>query len=108
MNYDLNENCAECPYLPLTSGWIGSHDSAKEFHDIVCADKRFPCHMTNDDLDSNPSHCVGYALYMNKMCKVSRDPVMANFQNRIRMIEDSLPKPIFSRDGKALIKFHKR
>lgn len=98
MKFDLKQTCPECPYAAKTKGWIGNHESAKDFHDLVKQDTDFPCHM------SQKQHCVGNALYMNKMCKVSRNPDKAEFQKKLK--ENNTEQVLFSFDGSALVNFH--
>lgn len=97
MRYDLKKPCPECPYTPKMRGWIGSHDSAMEFHEVVQQDAPFSCHMSPEQC------CAGNALYMNRLCKVSRDPDKAQFQKKLK---DSLEPVVFSFDGQALVDFH--
>ena len=100
MKHDLKEPCHACPYVGKMPGWIGAHETAQDFVDVVRADQQFPCHETvaanharhqhrcNADgtvpLTGKEQHCAGYALFMNKMCKVSRDPDMAAMQKRLK------------------------
>ncbi|MCH7295447.1 hypothetical protein [Acinetobacter higginsii] len=100
MQYDLKKTCPECPYAPKTKGWIGEHDSALDFHDAVKQDIDFPCHMSKEQC------CVGNALYMNSMCKISRDPQKAAYQNRLKQINKEVI--LFSFDGSELVNFHGR
>jgi hypothetical protein len=94
MRHDMKTPCAECPYVGKWKGWIGDHESAQEFVDLVKADQPFPCHMSlNQDGDESipeqvedgaGQQCAGYAMFMSKMCKLSRNPAMAAMQNRLR------------------------
>ncbi len=109
MKYGLNKPCRECPFLAKVRGWIGGHASALDFHELVHADARMPCHMTSnmeheEVQDGKEHHCAGYAMYMNAMCKKSRDPQMAAFQDKVR----HLPKDdlLFSFDGSKIVEFH--
>lgn len=98
LKYQLKKTCHECPYSGKTKGWIGEHESAQDFHDIAKQDIPFPCHM------STRQSCVGNAIYMNRLCKSSRDQDKAEFQQRIRATntEDVL----FSWTGEALVAHH--
>lgn len=98
MKFDLKKTCPECPYTEKVGGWIGEHDSAIEFHDAVKQDIEFPCHMSKDQC------CVGNALYMNEMCKLSRDPEKAKYQQYLKI--NNSEKVLFSLDGSKLIYFH--
>lgn len=98
MKYQLHKTCPECPYTPKLKGWIGEHTSSMDFHEAVKQDISFPCHMNKKQC------CVGNALYMNKMCKVSRDPEKAAYQNVLK--QNNTEKVLFSHDGSALINFH--
>lgn len=93
MKYNLKEPCNECPFVGKWKGWIGSHKSAQDFVDLVVADAPFPCHKTIDqtlrghaytEAYYSSEHCAGYALFMNRMCKLSRNPKMAAMQKRLR------------------------
>lgn len=95
MNYDMKKPCAECPYVGKWKGWIGNHKSAQDFVDLARADIPFPCHMTiNQDYDAAEievqmcfpavAQCAGQALFMNRMCKLSRNINMARMQNRLK------------------------
>lgn len=113
MNFGLKKPCKECPYMARVKGWIGSHESPMEFHDLVKHDVRMACHMTVNQCDDNSvkevkHHCAGYALYMNAMCKMSTDPEMAELQNEVRQhVSDDIKKELlFSFDGSKLIEFH--
>lgn len=98
LKYQLKKSCIECPYTAKTKGWIGQHESAQEFHDIAKVDQPFPCHM------STGQSCVGNAVYMNRMCSLSRDPDKAAFQKRLK--EENKEEVLFSWDGQALVNFH--
>ncbi|WP_342255242.1 hypothetical protein [Acinetobacter baumannii] len=100
MKFELKKTCPECPYTPKTQGWIGEHETALEFHHAVKQDIEFPCHMSKDQC------CVGNALYMNSMCKVSRNPQKANFQKSLKQINQETI--LFSFDGSKLVEFHGR
>lgn len=101
MEHNLKKPCNECPYMPYWKGWTGPHETAMVFHDLVRADAVFTCHKTHGKKEQ---HCAGYALYMNAMCKRSRDPAMRNLQNTV---ETPAGKGVlFSRDGSALVNFH--
>lgn len=50
MKFDLKQTCPECPYAAKTKGWIGEHETAKDFHDIVVQDQDFRCHMSQKQL----------------------------------------------------------
>lgn len=97
LKYQLKKPCAECPYSGKFKGYIGPHESAKEFHDIAQNDQPFPCHM------STKQSCVGNAVYMNRLCKSSRDPEKNAFQNRLR---ETITEVLFSWDGQKLIDHH--
>lgn len=97
MKYQLKKPCPECPYARQMAGWIGSHETAKEFHDIAKEDEPFPCHMILSQA------CAGNALYMNRLCKLSRDPEKAEFQKGLEEPEVDI---LFSFDGSQLVKFH--
>lgn len=92
MKYDLTKPCNECPYVGKWQGWIGSHQTAQDFVDFVRADEPFVCHMLLDqeaDLakqiaSGKAQHCAGYALFMNRMCKSSRNKDMLAFQHRLK------------------------
>lgn len=101
MKFELKKPCKECPFLALMPGWIGSHKSAMEFHDAVMNDVRFSCHLTHDKTEH---HCVGYALYMNAVFKLSKDPEMLEFQNSIEEYDSE--KLLNSFDGSVLVQFH--
>lgn len=109
MQYGLSKPCRECPFLAQMKGWIGGHENAIEFHELVRADVRMPCHMTsngeNEEVkDKKQHHCAGYAMYMNAMCKKSRDHAMANFQDQMRkQPKDNL---LFSFDGSKIVQYH--
>lgn len=109
MKFGLSKPCRECPFFARVRGWIGSHDNAIEFHEIARADQAMACHMTvngeSDDAPDNKQHqCAGQALYMNAMCKMSRNPEMAAFQKRMRGTPtDGL---LFSFDGAKIVEFH--
>lgn len=96
--YQLKKTCKECPYTPKTKGWIGSHHSAQEFHDIAKTDQPQPCHM------HKAQSCVGNALYMNKLCKLSIDVDKAGMQQRLKNCNQE--SVLFSWDGAALTDFH--
>lgn len=98
LRYQLKKTCTECPYTGKTKGWLGHHESAKEFHDIAKVDQPFPCHM------STQQSCVGNAVYMNRLCKLSHDPDKAAFQDRLRT--ENTEDVLFSWDGEALVNFH--
>jgi hypothetical protein len=100
LNYDLKKTCKECPYVEKMKGWIGEHESAKEFHDIAKYDVGFPCHM------HKAQSCVGNALYMNQLKALSRDHDKSNFQKKLE--EENEEKVIFSWDGQALVDYHGR
>lgn len=97
LKYDLKKTCTECPYANKTPGWIGNYESAKDFHLIAKTDQPFSCHM------STKQSCVGNALYMNKLCKRSRDINKANFQDSLRDNKETI---LFSFTGETLVKFH--
>lgn len=97
MRYDLKKPCNECPYVGKIPGWIGAHDTAQDFVDVVLADAPFPCHCTVRHDSDAPSvtaqmeqkgnklqHCAGYALFMSQMCKSSRRPELFRMQQRLR------------------------
>lgn len=93
MNYGLKVPCHECPFIGNTPGWIGSHETAQDFVDLVRADMPFPCHETVDQDSPDPieavlaqkvAHCAGYALFMSRMCKLSRRPELAAMQQRLK------------------------
>ena len=98
LRYQLKKTCTECPYAGKTKGWIGHHKSAQEFHDIAKTDHPFPCHM------STGQSCVGNAVYMNRMCKMSHDTDKAAFQERLR--KENTEEVLFSWTGEALVDFH--
>lgn len=100
MKFDLIKTCPECPYTEKVRGWIGEHDTAIDFHDAVKQDIEFPCHM------SKGQSCVGNALYMNEMCKLSRIPEKAQFQQKLKIYNRE--KTLFSPDGSKLLSFHGR
>jgi len=90
-------------------GWIGGHETAQDFHELVRADVRMACHMTANGTateapDDKQHHCAGYALYMNKMCKRSKDPEMGEFQTRMRSVSDE--GLLFSWDGSTIADYH--
>jgi len=97
LKYDLKKSCPECPYTPKTKGWIGSHESAKEFHDVAKNDIPFCCHMNKNQ------SCVGNAIYMNKLCKMSIDPDKKNHQSSLRNSNEDV---LFSFDGSKLEAYH--
>lgn len=98
LKYQLKKTCAECPYTAKTKGWIGPHNSAKEFHDIAVVDQPHPCHI------HKRQSCVGNAIYMNKLCKMSIDTDKVAMQRRLR--EENKEEVLFSWDGQALVNFH--
>lgn len=100
LKYQLRKMCTECPYSNKTKGWIGGHESAKEFHDIAHSDTPFPCHM------STKQSCVGNGIYMNRLCKRSRDNDKASFQDRLRT--ENNEDVLFSWDGSKLVDFHSK
>jgi hypothetical protein len=107
MEFNKTKPCRECPFLAQMAGWIGGHSTAKDFHELVQLDIRMPCHMTTEDFLEKPvkeQHCAGYAMYMNKMCKSSRDPDTRELQNKVRGKEAE--NLLFSFDGSKLLEFH--
>lgn len=98
LKYQLKKSCPECPYLSKTKGWIGSHETAKDFHDIAKEDIEFCCHMNTNQA------CVGNSIYMNKLCKLSINPEKAEFQKRLKA--DNTEEVLFSWDGSTLVNFH--
>lgn len=100
MKFELKKTCPECPYTPKTPGWIGGHETALDFHNAAKQDIEFPCHMSKSQC------CVGNALYMNRMCKVSKTPEKADFQNRLK--QHNREAVLFSFDGSKLVEFHGR
>lgn len=98
LKYQLKKSCIECPYTAKTKGWIGHHESAQDFHDIAKSDQPFPCHM------STSQSCVGNAVYMNRLCKLSHNPDKAQFQQQLRQANNE--EVLFSWDGTELVKFH--
>lgn len=100
MKFELKKMCPECPYAPKTQGWIGEHATALEFHHAVKQDIEFSCHMSKGQC------CVGNALYMNAMCKVSRNHQKANFQKYLKQVNQETI--LFSFDGSKLVEYHGR
>lgn len=100
MKYSLKKSCAECPYLPKMPGWIGSHESGKEFHEIARADMEFSCHM-------NPEFsCAGNAMYMNAMCKLSKNKQKSDWQKQLRDNCHEQKDVLFSFDGSKINDYH--
>jgi hypothetical protein len=89
MKHDLKEPCAECPYVGKMKGWVGEHDP-QDFVDLVRADIPFACHMTvtqpggPDIAPHKAQQCAGYAIFMTRMCKMSRRPEMTEMQIRLK------------------------
>lgn len=107
MKFDQTTPCKECPYLALVAGWIGAHESAMDFHQIVRNDQEFPCHMTTEAYQGKPvteQHCAGYAMYMNADCKVSNNPNIYLLQEKVRSNDAS--KLLHSFDGSKIVEFH--
>src|SRR5271170_3653934 len=92
MRHDMKQPCTECPYVGKWAGWIGDHESAQDFVDIARADAEFPCHMSLDQdgdteeqlAEDEGQQCAGQALFMNRMCKMSRRREMAEMQSRLK------------------------
>lgn len=93
MKYNLSHPCHECPYVGNMPGWIGSHETAQDFVDLVKRGSPFPCHMTvNQNLRGaafeeaafNAEHCVGYLLFANRMLRLSCDRETAAAQIRLK------------------------
>ena len=99
MHYNLKTPCHECPYVGKVPGWIGAHDTAQDFVDLVRVDAPFPCHESIDYAavehgesrkpeqqlkSAHVAHCAGYAIFMSKMSKLSRRPELAAMQDRLK------------------------
>jgi hypothetical protein len=78
LKHGLKEPCKECPFVGRIPGWIGEHETAEDFVDHARYDLAYPCHM-------NKTHqCCGQVMFMNRMCKLSRDPVMLKYQQELK------------------------
>lgn len=91
MKYEMQEPCNECPYVGKWKGWIGAHETAQDFVDVVRNDQPFPCHKSvPSDTRSfkeramDAQQCAGYALFMSRMCKISRHAPMMEMQRRLK------------------------
>lgn len=103
MKYTQTQPCPQCPYTGKLPGFIGGHEDPQDFHDAVVADTPFPCHMSVNACKvsiaesirpgSRVQHCVGYMLYMNRMCKVSRRPEVAQRQAELKPINHLVLDP---------------
>lgn len=104
MKFNLKRPCKDCPYTNQVPVWIGPYESAAELHEFAAKDIEFFCHNTQDNKER--SHCCGNALYMNQLCKQSRDPEMAAYQRSLSMPEDI--EILGSLDGSKIVEFHGR
>lgn len=104
MKYDLKKPCAECPFhRGSANGWLGSY-TPESVIQAVRNDEPFLCHshVENQCPDGyeNPDwqewaaehaqHCAGAMIFARKMCKLSRDPEMAEAQRAIDKTQDIL------------------
>lgn len=112
--------CMECPFRKKSlKGYIGGHASPQEIVDIVMADVKFPCHMQvnavsnqleRDDEMPHPEafdialaaagHCTGSLIFMNNICKLSRDRAVVSLQDKVGRSEDVFDRP------EAMVKYH--
>lgn len=105
MKFDLKKPCAACPFrtnaLPT---WLGSY-TPQGVVDSIRNDEPFFCHhhveetIGYDDPDwrekaqESAQHCAGALIFARKMCKLSRDPEIAQAQKAIDTNQEILFPP---------------
>lgn len=102
MKHNLTKPCHECPYVGNIPGWVGGHKDPEEFVVRAKHDMPFPCHMKIDYTDptwevkvaeGRAEQCVGQLAFMNRMCKRSIEPGIANHQDIVGDTVDVLWPP---------------
>ena len=86
--------CKECPFTKTSlAGWLADY-TPQELHNIVMAEKAFPCHMTHEeDLqweDAGKKEtplCAGALRYMKKAGKLPRRKDLADLVNKVERSE---------------------
>lgn len=105
MKFDLKKPCAACPFRKnAVPSWLGSY-TPQGVVDSIKADQPFFCHhdvennIGYDDPDwlekaqDSAQHCAGALIFARKMCKLSRDPEIAEAQKAIDPKQDILFPP---------------
>jgi hypothetical protein len=105
MKFDLKKPCAACPFRKdAVPSWLGNY-TPQGVVDSIKADQPFFCHhdvenkIGYDDPDwqekamESAQHCAGALIFARKMCKLSRDPEIAEGQRKINPNQDILFPP---------------
>jgi hypothetical protein len=106
--YKRTKMCAECPFrADAPRGWLGPltvEDLMKTVHgatkigptyvgdmgDMICHMDllSLPKKLTQDQIIEQGQMCVGMVRYTNSICKRSRRPELAEFQDKLSQVED--------------------
>ena len=118
--FERKTMCAECPFRKKSApGWLGPW-SVDEFEQIINSDSQFVCHdvinkMSDDNVPTSiiedvGQHCVGLLRYRNSLCRLSRDPEVAEVQRELRSVQDEeiIPAREFRTHHESIIKKRKK
>jgi len=95
MKCNLTTPCNDCPFRKNSlPGWLGAWESPEQlFGFIITVEREFPCHLTMTDKDekdkpeSEMSYCRGAVMFMKKLGKLPRNPVLAKMVNSVNREE---------------------